>query len=293
MATEESLTPGSAEWYRTISASKVAAIMGLSPWQSRFSLWHIMAGNIDPDPGSKATERGTFLEAAVLAWFSETTGRKVTKGRMYRHPDHDDWTATPDAIIDGGEEDGAAVEVKTAQYADDWGEPGTAEIPVYYLVQVAWQMIVTGARIVYIPVLFGAPFEFRLYVVRWADIQHMVDGIRASVTEFQASLAANDAPPLDGSTATYQTVRKLHPEIDGEVVELPATLAVDFIEATTALEIHAERAQLAKTAVADYMGTAKKAVWDKRPIATRQARNGGTPYLVAARNLPTPERTAQ
>jgi len=38
------LEPGSAGWYQFMTASKVAAAMGLSPYESPFSLWHRMAG---------------------------------------------------------------------------------------------------------------------------------------------------------------------------------------------------------------------------------------------------------
>jgi hypothetical protein len=31
-----SLVPGSAEWLREMTASKVAAVLGLSPWESPF-----------------------------------------------------------------------------------------------------------------------------------------------------------------------------------------------------------------------------------------------------------------
>jgi hypothetical protein len=37
--------------------------------------------------------------------------------------------------------------------------------------------------------------------------------------------------------------------------------------------------------VADEMGNAQRAVWDGRRLATRRARDGGTPYVVAERGL--------
>jgi putative phage-type endonuclease len=284
------LAPGSPEWLKTISASKVPAILGISPWQSKYALWHLMAGNTEPWAGNKSTERGTFLENAVFEWFeSKHPELKVVGCGSYAHNVHASWTAAPDGVAYEDSEDGEiyGVEIKTAQYSDGWGAQGTAEIPPYYLAQVAWQMIVTGMERVYVPALFGQPFEFREYVVNWDDIAGDVPAIHRSVYDFQRSLADGIAPDIDGSSATYNTIKELHPEIDGETVEVPHLLGWGFLDAKRfADECQAEADQL-KNQIAAQMGTAKKATWNGQPLFTRQARNGGTPYLVAARTLPT------
>lgn len=286
-------TPGSPEWLKTISASKIPAILGISPWQSKFALWHLMAGNTEPWAGNKTTERGTFLEAAVLDWFeAQHPELGVANGGSYAHPDRDDWTAAPDGLA--SDADGVyGIEVKTAQYSDGWGKPGTSEVPPYYLAQIAWQMIVCGFEKVYIPVLFGSPFEFREYIVEWDDIAADVPAIRAEVQAFEQSLADGVQPDIDGSSATYNTIKELHPEIDGETVEIPDFLARSFLEAKLVADHTAETLDLYKNMIADAMGTAKKATWNGQPLFSRQARGSGTPYLVAARTLPSLNTTAE
>lgn len=292
------LRPGSPEWLKTISASKIPAILGISPWQSRFALWHLMAGLTEPWAGNKTTERGTFLEAAVIQWFgSQHPELQVLDGDSFAHHEHQDWTAAPDATghvlvrnpVDGFTEAGDkfGVEVKTSQYSDGWGTPGTAEIPPYYLAQVAWQMVVCGFTTVYVPVLFGQPFEFREYVVTRADVEADIPVIIAAVEDFQKSLADGEQPDIDGSSATYNTIKELHPEIDGETVELPYELGWGFLDRKSFADEYQEEADLMKNRIAEFMGTAKKATWEGQPLFTRQARGGGTPYLVAARTLPT------
>lgn len=283
------IKPATPEWYATVSASKVAAIMGLSPWTSKFTLWHLMAGNITPDDGDNTTERGTYLETAVIAWFRDKHPElDVFNGASFRHPEHNDWTATPDALATDGTVP-SAVEAKSSQYTDEWGEPGTAQIPPYYLVQALWQMVVTGLRTVYFPVLFGQPFEFRLYTVRWADVAADVPNVIAEVEAFQASLASGVPPRIDASDSTYQSVRKLHPDIDGGTVNLPDSLAYTFLIAKIEADSAEQRMKHAKNQIADHMGTAKKAEWAGATIFTRQSKNGGTPYLVVGRSLPDPE----
>ncbi len=281
------LAPGSPEWLKTISASKIPAILGISPWQSKFALWHLMAGNTEPWAGNKSTERGTFLEAAVLDWFeAQHEDLRVVVSGSYAHEVHEDWTAAPDGIAFSDDES-FGIEVKTAQYSDGWGTQGTAEIPPYYLAQVAWQMIVTGMERVYVPVLFGQPFEFSEYVVNWEDVAADANTIMASVKSFQKSLADGEQPDIDGSSATYNTIKELHPEIDGEVVEVPYPLGYWFLDLKARAEDLQSEADQRKNEIAAHMGTAKKATWEGQPLFTRQARNGGTPYLVAARTLPT------
>lgn len=288
------LEPGSPEWLKTISASKIPAILGISPWQSKFALWHLMAGNTEPWAGNKSTERGIFLESAVADWFSDKHDELgIELSGSYAHGIHTNWTAAPDRLAVSFETDDVyAVEIKTAQYSDGWGEPGTAELPPYYLAQVAWQMIVTGMKRVYVPVLFGQPFEFREYVVNWEDIAADVNPIRAEVKEFERSLAEGTQPDIDGSTATYSAIKELHPEIDGETVEIPYSLGYWFLDLKARAEDLQLEADQRKNEIAALMGTAKKATWEGQALFTRQARNGGTPYLVAARTLPTINKEA-
>lgn len=283
----KAVPPGSPEWLQSISASKVPAILGISPWQSRFALWHLMAGNTQPWDGNKSTERGTFLEAAVLDWFrTKHPDDTIHKGRAFHHTAKEHWTAAPDAWCDDPD-NAYGVEVKTSQYSDGWGEPGTAQIPPYYLAQVVWQMVVCGFDKVHVPVLFGQPFEFREYIVNRADIADDIPFIIEEVARFEESLKAGEQPPIEGSDSTYQAIKELHPEIDGETIELPDALVSALLESRECLAAAEDAFGEAKNLIADHMGTAKKATWRKSTIYTRQAKNGGTPYLVIGRSLPT------
>ncbi|OOE06990.1 hypothetical protein UN64_19665, partial [Fictibacillus arsenicus] len=120
--------------------------------------------------------RGTALESALLTWLgSILDDSRVRPGRTYASNTHPAWQATPDGLVFEGRRRTpyALVECKTAARADEWGkttlEAPTAEIPPAYLAQVAWQMYVTGADLVYVPAL--VVMDLRLYVVRRADVE--------------------------------------------------------------------------------------------------------------------------
>lgn len=284
--------PGSPEWLGYMSASKVAALVGLSPYESRFSLWQQMTGNVDPEPQSAIQSRGHYLEPAVANWFADQHPEyAVLPGQTWTRDDRPWMLASPDRVLVGPGYGGRVedlLEVKTAADDSEWGRPGTDEIPATYRPQVVWQMAVTGARRVFVAVLTSR-LEFREYVVEWdtetaADAAYLID----QADEFMDSIVFGDVPDLDEHHATYEAVKRLHPDIDGEDVDIPPVLAAEYVDATAAKKAAEKRAKGATTAVADAMGTAKRARCAGYTVATRQAKAGGIPYVVAGRKLPDP-----
>lgn len=284
------LTPGSPEWLRCMTASKVAAVLGLSPWESRFSLWHRMAGLIDAEAETDLHRRGHYLEPAVAAWFADQHPEyQLGNAATWAHRDRLWQVATPDRTLHltHAVAPAAVLECKTAANDEEWGEPGSDDIPVGYRAQVMWQMDVLGVPVAHVAVLTSW-LEFAEYVVAYDPGEAAL--IRGECERFMASLpggSAEQRPDLDEHSATYVAVRQLHPDIDGGDVDLPEPLADRYCRARAAsAAADAEKAAVT-TAVADAMGNAKRARAAGITVATRQAKAGGTPYLVAGRKLPT------
>ncbi|WP_051864909.1 YqaJ viral recombinase family protein [Streptosporangium roseum] len=283
---------GSPEWRAAratrLSGSRMAAVLGLSPWESPYSTWCEMAGLVQPDEQTKEQSRGHYLEPAVAAWFADQHPElMVAEAGTYVHADRPQHLANPDRLLTtpGSSTAAALLEIKTDADGSGWGEPGTDQIPVYYRTQVQWYLDVLGLQRAYIAVLTGR-LNFAEYVIDYdpADAAHM----RGVADEFLDSLLWREMPDLDAHTATYETVRKLHPDIDGDDVDIDPGLAAEFIAATADVKGAEARATKARTALAAAMGTAKRARCGTYTIATRQAKGGGTPYLVAGRKLPDP-----
>ena len=110
------------------------------------------------------------------------------------------------------------------------------------------------------------------------------------------ALEAGEQPsvhPDAGHLETYDAVRELHPEINGETVQVPEAMAVEYVNARSMLKTAKDREQTAKTLLAEAMGEAKIASFNGYPIADRRAKGTtGTPYVQAARALPTVEQLA-
>lgn len=285
--------PGSAEWRQTMSASKVAAVVGLSPWESHFSLHHRMAGTIPWQAETDDTRRGVYLEDGVAAWFADEFPEfSVTRSGTWTHAHHPWMTASPDRLLLSNEGEvldpdadlRALLEIKTSNEWWAWGEQGTDQIPPYYRCQVIWQMDVTGIDRCYVAVLLSS-LEFAWYVVDYDADEAL--WLRLEAEAFLASIREGRRPSVDEHTETYVALRELHPAIEDDDVDLDEDLARRFVAAKNSLAAAKDEEQLARSMVAEAMGNAKRARFDGHTIASRQVRGDGLPFVVAGRKLPT------
>lgn len=274
------LVPGSAEWLRVMTASKVSAVLGISPWTSPYTLWQLMAGNEQPDEQTKDQARGHYLEPAIARWFQDQHPDWVVNypGGTWASIERPWMVCNPDGLV----REDALLEIKTDAGNDDWGRPGTDQVPVWYRAQAQWAMDITGRSVTHFAVLTSY-LEFREYVVQY-DAED-AEFARDRATAFLASLDAGEPPAIDGHASTYQTVRKLHPNISDAEIQVDGDLAQEFIAAVIDLEEAEERALRAKAELAAATGDAKRAFYGKQHIATRKARSGGKPWIEPARGL--------
>lgn len=285
------LEPGSPEWLRLMTASKVAAVLGLSPWESRFSLWHRMAGYLEAKPETARTQRGHYLEDAVAVWLADQypmlrfsrTGSWVNKARPWQ-------SATPDRVVRDGRRAVGVAEIKTAADWEEWGPDGSDEIPPHYRAQVVWQLDTLGLPAGYVGVLLPR-LQLRAYTIRYDAGE--ADWIRGQVQAFLDSLPggpAEEPPDIDEHDETWQAIRQLHPEISEEEIEVPLELAGLYCAAVSGLRAAENEHQLRRSELAQHMGDAKKAVVRVgdlvHTIAGRQSQRGGTPFVKAATKLP-------
>jgi len=278
------MQPGSPEWSRLITASKVAAILGVSPWESQRSIWHKMRGDVPRDEQTTSQSRGHYLEPAILAWWRDQHGVDTDPFHWREQPEYTlgEWAAaTPDAFVEDNTIGPALVEAKSAANMDDWGDPGTDVIPAYYLVQVQWQMHVSGIHRCYVPAI-GPRLKFDEWVVDYDATTGPL--LEARMREFYDSLSADVPPPLDDSVATFNVIRKLHPDIErGESVELDETVAWQLVHAQHATKLLEPQLRKSKATVLDLMGRAQYATCNGVRIARRQPRGDDVTFVITAK----------
>lgn len=276
------MKPGSPEWARVVSASKVAAILALSPWESQRSMWHLMRGEIPPAPESRPMRRGNMLENAVLDWWLADNPEWEDIGRQVHYSIDPEWcTATPDMLVrhrETGEE--MLVDAKTTGTDDDWidGEP-----PVYYAASSMWQLAMApGVERVCLAALFGRPFDLRSYYVTRDD--DIIDGLVSRCRAFWESLTDDDAAPaLSDHPAEYDVVRTVHPEIDRD---LDVTIPDDIAERYLLDLAHEKRVSASKARLLDLMGRARIAKNEAGQHIARRQPKGDAVTLVRVAALP-------
>lgn len=278
-------TNQSPEWHdqraQGIGGSDAGVLAGLSPWQSPYTWAAKRLGKIeDGFEQNEAMFWGTTLENVILDVWAKDHPEIV----LYR--DVGTWAnvdrpwqqANPDAIFQQGENYGI-IEVKTARYEDGWNEK-TGDIPAHYRAQVLWYLQTFGLEHAYVVVLFAGS-KLRTFEVAYNQFE--AEANLAAVEEVKKFIDANELPDFSAPfTSTYQTVREQNPLIEDTAVEL-GDLYVDYQEALFVESTAKDRADEARTRVLSVMGNAKRGTFQGETVVSRQARNGGTPYLVAKR----------
>lgn len=277
-----SLEPGSPEWVREMTASKVAAVLGLSPWQSPFSLWYEMAGAVEHAGPTKAMTRGHYLEDAVARWIADQYSLTLVSGRCWRNRARPWQVASPDrrvvdpSIRSFGAPTVAVVEVKTAAEYERWGPDGSDEIPPYYRAQAVWQCDTLEVDTAYVGVLLPR-LELRGYVIHPAPGE--AEFIREECRMFLDSLAAGEPPDVDTHGETYKTIRVLHPQITGEDYDVPPELARQYARSILGLRAAEDEYNLRRSQLAQQMGDRHRARYDGRTLADRRPGPKGSPYV--------------
>jgi len=286
---------GSDGWHEArrtrINGSEIAAVMGISPFESPFSLWHRKAGSLADVATNDVMYWGTQLEPVIRDEWNRRhllDGVTASETGQWCHHERIWQGGSPDGLIyplivdSDNQRPDALLEVKTARYDDGWGEEGTDEIPVYYRAQTLWYLDVFGLDVCHVAVLIAGS-EYREYAVRYDPAE--VESMRLMARAFLDTLDAGNAPPIDGHEATYEAVRELHPDIDPTSVDIPAGIAEPYLDALRGIRAAETEKRRCSALVVDAMGGAKDAHYQGRRIASRQAKKteGSTPYLVAAK----------
>ncbi len=187
-----------AERKKGIACSELAAILGVSPWQSEVDVW-ANKRNLAPDaPDNIIFKTGRELEPLVAREYAEMEKVELIEGELMRHATAP-LLGTPDRLIKGMSR---GLEIKTVQspYAlDKWGEPGTDQVPLFYATQVAGYMAITGFDSWDIAALFVGS-EIRIYRVQ-RDLELEAEILRR-VSDWWTRYIVNDnEPAIDGSAA--------------------------------------------------------------------------------------------
>lgn len=257
---------------RKIGSSDAAAACGLKSFgRGRPELILEKAGLLAGPSESEEMESGRDFEPIIATRYERKTGAKllIPDPMMYESSRHPHMTATPDRLVAG---ELRVVELKAVFYGDrsgdvtnKWGEEGTDEIPMNYMMQVQHQLAVLNAEIADVACLYFG--RLRVYTVRRNDtlIERLIELEAETWDIIQQVKAGNTARlqmmildgPEQGKDKLLDALFK--PEKDASVGITDA----DLLEAVRSYEDESrwaldceERKRAAKAKILAYMGPA-------------------------------------
>src|SRR5690606_9194624 len=177
-----------------LGGSDAAAALGMHRYKTAYQLYLEKRGEIDiSDEENNAIRMGRLLVPVVRQVYCNDTGFKARAPTTLPHPNLDWMIAHVDGVI---AEHNRGWEGKSCAVPnpDEWGEPGSDQVPQEYLLQTQQYMIVTGLPAWDLSVITGR-FRVRHYTIE-ADLElheMMIEG----EAEFMRRVREGDPPPLD------------------------------------------------------------------------------------------------
>lgn len=274
-----------AERVRWVGASESAALFGVSPFITRFELWHQKAGNI-PSADLDHDERvqaGRFLEPSIAAWAAEKWDWPVTNVAEYLpHPT----VAHMGASLDFESETGEPVEIKNVDSrrffdpASEWATEGeeVLDAPAHMLIQIQHQLACRpGPERGWLVACVGGNRLYRMPVPRH---ERMTARLEAEVDAFWRSIETGEEPQPDFE-ADAQAIALLYGGTGGESVDLRQVprarmLCAEYLDAHEHEKAGKKRKQAALAELKTLMRDARSAIAADGFVVKANHVKGGT-----------------
>jgi len=266
-----------------LGGSDIGAILGFSKYRTALDVWLEKTGRIVNKVDNLPVRFGTFAESFVASEYAAQTGFSLVHSEegvihpqypfMVGHIDRFVFEGSVDANGELFHSDGSCaathlLECKTASpfNQSDWGELGTDEVPMSYLVQCLWYLAITNLERCDVAVLFGNS-DFRIYeVYRDKELEEL---IIAKAAAFWNEYVQLDIPPPAQCEADYQILFKKEVvgkaiEADPEICEL--TTKLQFLNS----EIKSKEIEISqiKQTIMGHMGEAELLTHHGQVLAT-------------------------
>lgn len=210
-----------------LGGSDAAAALGQSRHKTAFQLYQEKLGLIDGNLlfGPDAAERmkfGQLIEGVIAEVFAVRYGVKLRRhNRLAQHAQLPFMIGSYDRTIDGRREGFEAKNVDALSYRfGEWGEEGSDQVPVEYLMQCHHYLAVSGYEVWHLAACVGGN-SLRVYHI--GRDPEMIELVEHGEAEFwNEHVLKEEPPPLDYQhRSAIPLLRKMYPGTNGQTVKLP------------------------------------------------------------------------
>ena len=263
-----------------LGGTDIGAILGLSPFKTPLELWSELVSGEQPTSRDLIHLRfGRHAESFIASEYERATRLFTAQhsptlfhkkhGFMFGHVDRFvlDTPDTP-AVVDGTITANKLLECKTSSAfsKNDWGEPGTDQVPPLYLVQCAWYMAITECQSADLAVLIGNS-DFRVYTIE-RDLE-LEDLILSHALHFWSEHVIGQTPP---APINVQDAALLFPkESSDSSVEANEALLESirlYQDSCAKSQVLSTECDRLKLEILNYMGHAEKLTHADKTLAT-------------------------
>jgi putative phage-type endonuclease len=266
---------GSQEWHDlrnepgAVGGSDIAAITGLSAWESAITKWAKKTGQIpDEVTPNMSMKLGTKLEAPILDLFAdEHPELEIYETGTWANKENHWARSNPDGLYKTADGEWGIIEVKFSR--DYW-----SGVPQAYRAQVLWYMRVFGIKQAKLVALAGS--SYMEFDIEWDEFE--AETLWDAAVRFRQACLDMKMPYWDGSNSTLETVRALSPGISDSEVDLD-DLGMHYINSVTDFEKANAKMTELKARVIQAMDGAKRGLIYGEHLLSLRSRAGGAPYL--------------
>lgn len=263
---------------RSISATDVAKVLGVHPYESAWDVYAVKTGLVTKPPvTSEAAEIGSALQQTIARMYTDRTGEQlVWWDETQTHPEHEWATATPDARHAQARIDGkrGLCEIKTAGHAQvyRYGPSWSEEFPEEYRLQMAWQCFVTGYGFCDLAVLLGAE-SMTLRIYRFEPSQEYLRDVFERVRSFWFDHVVARVPPEIKPTSLADIY--LRGRSSRADFREPSTEESEWIEELASIKVsaapNAKRQKELETLLKNSIGEASGLLWERGKVSYKTA----------------------
>lgn len=261
-----------------ISATDVPAILGLSRWGDRWTVYARKLGLIPPQEQTPEMFWGKKLEQPIAQAFSEITDKPILwfDQRVY-HKTRPWQCCTPDAFVMATPKR-HVLECKTAglQQAGEWDRDMLNDdgVPDYYLAQVQWQLSTLELDLAYIAVLIAGN-DFRIYTIERDPVLEEI--LLEEAEEFwQRHIMGKVEPAISGSDRARQYLRKRYPrerEKLRRATAMETELLVAYANLRVLLDAGDERKRELENQITQAIGDAEGLEWERGKFTWKKTKD--------------------